>query len=56
MAVTLVQAGIYSSDSLPSLGTSVYRGCGPKKTATKKSRMFDNQGKVWGQLSLSVSL
>ena len=31
IAVAVVQAGSYSSDSTPSLGTSTCRGCGPKK-------------------------
>ena len=32
VAVALVSAGGYSSNSTPSLGTSMWRGCGPKKT------------------------
>ena len=32
----LVQAGSNSSDLTPSLGTSIYRRCGPKKTKEKK--------------------
>ena len=36
VAVAVAQAGGYSSDLTPSLGTSVCRGCGPKKTKAKK--------------------
>ena len=32
VSVGVVWAGGYSSDSTPSLGTSIYHGCGPKKT------------------------
>jgi len=31
-----VKAGSYSSDSTPSLGTSICHRCGPKKTKDKK--------------------
>ena len=31
VAVAVVQAGSGSSDSIPSLGTSICHGCGPKK-------------------------
>jgi len=37
IAVAAVQADSYSSDSAPNLGTSVYHGCGPKKTTTAKT-------------------
>ena len=37
-AVAVEQAGSYSSDSAPSLGTSIRHGCGPKKT--KKKNFF----------------
>ena len=42
VAVAVVQAGSCSSDSTPSLGTSICLGCGPKKqkqthTQTKKT-------------------
>ena len=36
VAVALAQAGGYSSDSNPSLGTSVCQGCSPKKKKKKK--------------------
>ena len=36
VAVAVVWAGSYSSDSTPSLGTSICRGCSPKKTKKKK--------------------
>ena len=32
VAVAVAEAGSYSSDWPPSLGTSICRGCGPKKT------------------------
>ena len=38
IAVAAVQAGSYSSDSTPSLGTSICRGFSPKKTLKKKKR------------------
>ena len=40
-AVALAQAGGYSTDWTPSLGTSTCRGCGPKKK--KKKRETDNR-------------
>ena len=36
--VTLVQAGSFSSDSTPGLGTSVCCGCSPKKKKKKRER------------------
>ena len=36
IAVAVVQASSYSSDSTPSLGISVCRRCGPKKQSKKK--------------------
>ena len=36
VAVAVVVAGSCSSDSTPSLGTSVCRGCGPKKKKKKE--------------------
>ena len=38
VAVALVQAGSYSYDSAPSLGTSICFGCRPKKTKGKKQK------------------
>ena len=38
MAVAVAVAGSYSSDSIPSLGTSISRGCGPKKTKKKRKK------------------
>ena len=35
--MAVVQAGGYSSDWTPSLGTSICRGCGPKKQTNKKN-------------------
>ena len=35
IAVAVAQAGRYSCDSTPSLGTSICRGCGPKKAGKK---------------------
>ena len=37
IAAAVVQAGSCSSDLTPSLGTSICRGCGPKKTKKKVS-------------------
>ena len=36
VAVAMAEASTCSSDSTPSLGTSICLGCGPKKTHTKK--------------------
>ena len=36
VAVALAQAGSTSSDQTPSLGTSIFHGCGPKRTKDKK--------------------
>ena len=38
VAVAVVWAGSYSSDSAPSLGTSICHGCDPKKTKDKKKK------------------
>ena len=38
IAVTLVQAGSNSSDQTPSLGNSVCRGCGRKRTKDKRQK------------------
>ena len=38
MAVAVVQASSYSSNKTPSLGISLCRGCGPKKTKRPKKR------------------
>ena len=35
-SVAVARAGSYSSDSTPSLGTSISYRCGPKKTKKKK--------------------
>ena len=45
MAVAVVQACDYSSDSAPSLGTSMCPRCGPKKTKTKKETKKQGKGK-----------
>ena len=36
VAVAVVQAGNYSLDSTPSLGTSICCGCGPEKHTNKQ--------------------
>ena len=38
VAVAVTQADSYSSNSTPSLGTSIYRKCSPKKTKKKKKK------------------
>ena len=38
VAVAVAYAGSCSSDSTPSLGTSICPGCGPKKEKKKKKR------------------
>ena len=41
VAVAVVEASGYSSDSTPSLGTSMCRGRGPKKPKTNKQTKKD---------------
>ena len=38
VAVAVVQASSWNSDSNPSLGTSICRGCGPKKQKNKEKQ------------------
>ena len=40
IAVAVVQASSYSSDSTPSLGNSIYHGCSLKKTKKKKKNVL----------------
>ena len=47
---TMVQAGSCSSNSPPSLGTSICPGCGPRKAKKKKEREGDS-GDQGGPLS-----
>ena len=44
VAVALVWANGYSSNWIPSLGTSMCCGCGPKKIKKKKDRMAAMEG------------
>ena len=37
-AMAVVWAGSYSSDSTPSLGTSICHGCSPKKTRGRRKK------------------
>ena len=41
VAVTVTQASSYSSDSTPSLGSSICQGCGPNKQKKKKKNTKD---------------
>ena len=41
VAVAVVKAGTYSSDSTPSLGTSICRGCGPRKDKKRPPKKID---------------
>ena len=45
VAVAVMQAVSYSSDSSPSLGPSICRGCSPKKTKRKERRREGRKGK-----------
>ena len=51
-AVALAQAGSYSSDWTPGLGTPICHGCGPKKTKRQKKNALQFQlgefGIFWG--------
>ena len=51
VAVALAEASGYSSDSTPSLGTSICRRCGPKKREEKKRARL-SQGHTKGSLCL----
>ena len=44
VAVAAAQAGSYSSNSTPSLGTSVCCGCSPKKTKDKRQKKKKKRG------------
>ena len=48
VAVALVKAGTYSSDSTPSLGTSICHRCGPKKQTKKKRKGVVNGADTGG--------
>ena len=52
-------AGAYSSDSAPSLGTSMCCECGPKKQKKKKKEIVTNTQWVWlykGRLTIHNSI
>ena len=62
VAVALVQAGGYSSNQTPSLGTSICRGYGPKSTNRKKkwaedlNRHFNKDNRPQPKSRCSISL
>ena len=43
VAMAVMKASSYSSNSTPSLGTSICRGCGPKKTKDKKKKKRERE-------------
>ena len=45
VAVAVVQAGGYSSNWTPSLGTSICCGCDPKKESEREREKERNEGK-----------
>ena len=47
IAVGLAQASSYSSNSTPSLGTSISHSCGPKKTKKKKIEVYGHKCSLW---------
>ena len=49
----MAQAGSCSSDSTPSLGTSICRGCGLKKTKKKQPQNNNNNNKNLDQMDTS---
>ena len=51
--VAVAVAGSYSSDSTPSLGTSICPGCGPQKTKKKKKKKKQNVS-ITGQGALKL--
>ena len=56
VAVALVQAGGYNSDSTPSLGTSICRRCGPKKTKTTTKNHCGCEIGTWDPFPLCLYL
>ena len=46
VSVAVVQVPCYSSDLIPSLRTSIYHRCGPKKTKKQKNKQTK---KTWKQ-------
>ena len=56
VAVAVVYAGSYSSDLTPSLGTSIYHGCDPKKQNKNRNTRMRNviQRLVPGKMSLPL--
>ena len=56
IALAVVYASSYSSDSAPSLGTSICRGCGPKETKKKKEKEKEKKERnLESNLSASLS-
>ena len=47
VAVAMVWAGSYSSNSTPSLGTSICHGCSPKNTKKKKKKRHKKDQKTY---------
>ena len=47
IAMAVAQAGSYSSDSTPSLGTSIRHGYGPKKTKDQKKKKKKDVVKIY---------
>ena len=43
VAVAVLQVGSWSSDSTPSLGTSICQGCGPEKTKRLKKKKKESK-------------
>jgi len=56
IAVAVVWAGSCSSDSTPSLGTSICFGCGPKKRTKKKEKKRHRKGSKTPRQNLEQSL
>ena len=56
VAVAVVQAGSYSSDSAPSLGNSICHVCSPKKTKKKKKKTTQKKQKTSETWTLLQSL
>ena len=49
LAVAVVKANGYSSDSIPSLGTPICCGCSPKKTDRQTERIEGRKGREEGR-------
>ena len=55
VALAVTQVSSYSSNQTPSLGTPIYRECGPKKKKIKKSICYQQRNKIVLEQNLNFS-